>query len=336
MNKKPKLESSKESMFSHTWGCAGSSDGQFWSPHSVAVGCDGTIYITDSNNNRVQCFDSNGMFIHKWGQKGTKDGEFDYPTGLAIGVWNGMNASIMSTMMMVPSLASFPPGVLPICVSYIGIECLYCTELHGDRIQVFGMDGSFIRKWGSSGSGNGEFDGPWSCAIGPHDGMVYVSDTWNHRIQVFDGEGEFIRKWGSLGAGANEFNYPRGLSVSCDGLIYIADMYNHRVVCYHSDGRVAREWAPLSDLLGRPMNVMVDDDNALNGIGVVYVVDTGNNCIRQYRMDGTFLQIWGSKGKGDGELDHPRGMAKGMNIDGRPIIYIADTYNHRIVIINRF
>ena len=57
--------------------------------------------------------------------------------GLSIGVCNGMNESIMSGMRSVPELYSFPPGVLPICVAYIGDERIYVVDNGNNRIQVF-------------------------------------------------------------------------------------------------------------------------------------------------------------------------------------------------------
>ncbi len=129
--------------FIRTWGSKGSHDGQFLAPLGVAVGCDGTIYVADSDNNRIQCFDCNGIFLRKWGKLGDRDGEFTFPTGLALSEWKGMNESIMSAMMMVPSLASFPPGVLPICVAYIGIQCI-CVAEHNNHAML--MDGHALEK----------------------------------------------------------------------------------------------------------------------------------------------------------------------------------------------
>ena len=49
---------------------------------------------------------------------------------------------------------------------------------------VFDPQGRFLRKWGVTGSGDGEFSQPQDLAI-DSDGDVYVSDQGNDRIQVF-------------------------------------------------------------------------------------------------------------------------------------------------------
>ena len=58
------------------------------------------------------------------------------------------------------------------------------SDYWNDRIQVFDPQGRFLRKWGSEGSGEGEFIRPQGLAI-DSDGDVYVSDQGNHRILVF-------------------------------------------------------------------------------------------------------------------------------------------------------
>ena len=52
----------------------------------------------------------------------------------------------------------------------------------GDRIQKFTSEGVFVTKWGSSGSGDGQFDHPKGIVVAP-DGSLYVSDKGNNRIQ---------------------------------------------------------------------------------------------------------------------------------------------------------
>ena len=63
---------------------SGSGDGQFISPNAVGVASDGSVYVSDSANNHIQKFTSEGVFLTKWGKRGQGDGEFTSPTGLAM------------------------------------------------------------------------------------------------------------------------------------------------------------------------------------------------------------------------------------------------------------
>ncbi len=60
--------------------------------------------------------------------------------------------------------------------------------------------------------------------------------------------------------------------------------------------------------------------------GVVYVVDSGNNRILRYDLDGRELGSFGGSGSGDGKFNLPGGIS----IDSQGQVYVADTWNHRI------
>jgi len=106
------------------WGTQGTGDGRFKNPRSVAVASDGSVYVADVGNFRIQKFTSEGIFVSKWGNvshpfgipvasdgsvsvadtynrsvqrftsegvfisnwgtDGTGDGEFQYPSGVAV------------------------------------------------------------------------------------------------------------------------------------------------------------------------------------------------------------------------------------------------------------
>ena len=42
------------------------------------------MYVTDSNNHRVQKFDPNGVFVGAWGSQGSGDGQFNFPKGISV------------------------------------------------------------------------------------------------------------------------------------------------------------------------------------------------------------------------------------------------------------
>ena len=52
------------------------------------------------------------------------------------------------------------------------------------RIQKFDRSGTFIIKWGTKGSDDGQFNHPKGIAVDTS-GYVYISDTYNSRIQKF-------------------------------------------------------------------------------------------------------------------------------------------------------
>src|SRR5687767_2196056 len=67
-----------------------------------------------------------------------------------------------------------------------------------NRVAKFDKEGDFLKHWGSTGSGPGQFNGVKALAIDAQ-GNVYVADAGNKRIQVFDGEGTFKSEFGNVG-----------------------------------------------------------------------------------------------------------------------------------------
>ena len=89
---------------------------------------------------------------------------------------------------------------LPICIlAALGlIICLfYSLTAYADAY-------SFIGKWGSKGSGDGQFASPSGIAIDSSND-IFVLDTGNNRVQKFSNNGTFITKWGSAGEGEVQF-----------------------------------------------------------------------------------------------------------------------------------
>jgi DNA-binding beta-propeller fold protein YncE len=86
------------------------------------------------------------------------------------------------------------------------------------NIPVFDSAGRFLFKWGSHGSGDGQFSIAQDVAVSPA-GTVYVVDDGNSRVQVFDSLGTFIRKWGRRGPNAGEFESPKSLVIDSNGSV---------------------------------------------------------------------------------------------------------------------
>ncbi|KJU82991.1 NHL repeat containing protein, partial [Candidatus Magnetobacterium bavaricum] len=112
---------------------------------------------------------------------------------------------------------------------------VYVADTENHSIQRFSSGRVYPTKWGSEGSGDGQFNAPYGIAI-DSGGNVYVADSDNHRIQKFSSAGVFLTKWGNEGIGDGQFDSPRGIAVDGNGNIYVSDTWNHRIQKFSSAG----------------------------------------------------------------------------------------------------
>jgi len=136
---------------------------------------------------------------------------------------------------------------------------VYVVDGANDRIEKFTKTGTFIRTWGTYGTGNGQFDDPDDIAL-DSSGNVYVTDFGNNRVQKFKNDGTFIRKWGSLGTGNGQFNGPSGIGINLNtNNVYVADEGNNRIQEFKNDGTFIRKWGslgsdPISNVVTSPID----------------------------------------------------------------------------------
>jgi len=184
---------------------------------------------------------------------------------------------------------------------------VYVADMRNNRIQKFTSDGKFVRKWGTVGTGDGEFNEPHGVAVAS-DGSVYVADTFNNRIQKFTSDGVFVSKWGSYGAEAGQFRYPHDLSVAPDGSVYVAP----HIQKFTSEGEF------VAKLDQRAFSVTVASD------GSVYLSTFVK--IHKYTSRGEFVVSWGSHGRGDGQF----GLKPHVTVAPDGSLYVSDSQTHRI------
>ena len=68
--------------FSHMFGSAGSSQGQFQYPIDVVIDSQGYVYVTEYSNHRVQQFTPEGQSVSSFGTGGSELGQLYCPTGI--------------------------------------------------------------------------------------------------------------------------------------------------------------------------------------------------------------------------------------------------------------
>jgi hypothetical protein len=224
---------------------AGTGDGEFNLPSGVATDSSSNVYVADTNNNRIQKFNSTGGFLTKWGSLGTGNNQFNGPQGIAtdsssnVYVADTNNNRILkfnSTGTYVTQWGGAGVGdgqfSLPSGVATDSSGNVYVADAGNSRIQKFNSTGTFIAKWGSAGAGNGQFGTTLDVATGAH-GNVIVADGTNNRIQKFRPSGTFILTWGSLGTGNSQFNGPSGVAVASTDHVYVVDRANNRIQKFH-------------------------------------------------------------------------------------------------------
>lgn len=194
-----------------TNGKAGTGVGEFNAPTGIdveeKVNNEGQkyyrIYVSDSNNNRVQTFNYDGTSLTYWR---LTSGETDYPF-------------------------SFPAGIRI-------DDKIYVADLKNNRIVILSKeDNSFLNYLKAFGGytdegENGKFREP--SDISADSTYLYVVDSQNDRIQIFDKKNYAFYK--KIGFGSEDSLY--GIAVDND-YIYVSDMLKDKVYRMKKDGSLA-------------------------------------------------------------------------------------------------
>ncbi|MBI3882373.1 MAG: SMP-30/gluconolactonase/LRE family protein, partial [Verrucomicrobia bacterium] len=131
-------------------GKPGGAAGEFNRAEGIGLAPDGTLFVADSCNHRVQVFSAEGKFLREIGKAGSSVGELSYPYDVRVDV----------------------SGLIYVC------------EFGNSRVQVFDPAGNTVEILGEAGAMPGEFANPWSIALDSK-GNLFVADSQNHRVQKF-------------------------------------------------------------------------------------------------------------------------------------------------------
>ncbi|MEZ0397230.1 MAG: flippase activity-associated protein Agl23 [Anaerolineales bacterium] len=274
-------------------GGEGSAAGQFLGPRAIAVAPDGSLYVADSRNHRIQHLSPEGEVLHVWGGPGSGPGQFNEPWGVAVS----------------------PDG-----------RYVYVCDTWNHRVQQFTASGRFLRAWGFFGTGESPqaLYGPRGVAV-DSSGRVYVADTGNKRILVFDAGGNYLTQIGSPGFAPGQFDEPVGVAVGADGLVYVSDTWNRRLQVFVPEVAggfyyVTAAW-PVEGWYGQSLEnkpfVAVGAD------GRIYLTDPEACRVIELDEEGRVSRVWGGCG---GELRLPDGLA----LDGQGGLWVGDAGSGRL------
>ena len=219
-------------------GSPGTGAGQLASPWGAAVASDGSVYVTDTANNRVQVFSRAGALLRSWGSLGSGSGQLDGPTGIAVCEPNVYVADTNNNRIQQFDTTGNLLAVFGGVSSPHGLACdgsiLYVADTGNHRVLAWGdfydgFDPPYIPN-GGYGSGTDQYNAPTAVALGPN-GTIYVADTGNDRVLAV-GVGYF----GTTGAEHGQFSAPTGIAVDSGGNVYVADQGNGRIQVFSPSG----------------------------------------------------------------------------------------------------
>jgi DNA-binding beta-propeller fold protein YncE len=314
------------------WGSSGSGDGQFLYPQSMvgmAIDSSGNIYVADTYNDRIQKFKpvvsvqtgvisgkvtkADGVTVIQGAlvellrdsviaSSTTTDTSGNYSMTVATGTYD-VRASASGYVSQTKT------GILVVSAETTTVDVFALSE-YGPETYLFET------KWGSQGSGDGQFYSNFNIfgITVDSSGNVYASDYDGGRIQKFLSDGTFLTKIGSPGSGDGQLSMPTGVTIDSSGDIYVVNAYNNRIEKFSSNGTFVSKFGTGG------YGVAVDSS------GYIYVGDTFGYRICKFKPDGTFLKSWGTKGSGDEQFETPRGVA----VDSYGNVYVADGGNNRI------
>ena len=300
-------------------------------PRNLAVGLDGTLYVSDFGANQIYSVSPSGILITAAG------------TGKAGFSGDGLSAQLAQL--------NAPAGL-----ALDGFGDLYVADSGNNRVRkifrgvistefiVTEPTGVAITSGGVLSVAASAYFGPTSKAI---TGIPYAFDiALDHSGNIYATTGQFVLEVASggtvttiAGSGASSYfggdegpatmarlNAPRGIAVDSQGNSYIADTANNRIRKVTLEGIITTiagtgnaggkgdgGLATLAEL-SRPRSL------AMDSAGNLYIADTGNNEIRKITPGGIMLPV-------STAINDPEGVA----VDANGLVYVADTGNNRIV-----
>jgi sugar lactone lactonase YvrE len=232
--------------FVEFWGQGGTAEGSFnlQRPSNgdgygmVAFQADGSFYVLDVGNFRVQQFDANRMFVRAWGSEGTEPLTYTDPSAIAIGADGSVyilddarkvvehvtrDGALIADVPVLQDLVDGNFSTNALAVDEAGYLYVSRTD---KRIEKVDPQGRVLVRFGLSGPGTFTaqansitFDahGRLMATQGP---AIARTDTGVH---VYEADGTFLLGIGPEGTKEGQLSFPTGVVLDRKGNLFVAD-----------------------------------------------------------------------------------------------------------------
>jgi tripartite motif-containing protein 71 len=236
--------------FVEYWEHRGTGEGEFILEQSngdgfgaIAFAPDGSFYVLDVGNRRVEHFDNERRFISSWGGFGSGPGQYEAPVGIAVDA-NGVvyvldqlrnvvehydaNGTVLGSFSAnpAPSSANSTGGLAVDAQGFVYVtRC--CPE---PGIEKFDAAGALLAIIGSPATGQGQFNGLYGAVAIDAAGRVFVPAVGDgDKIKIFDDDGTFLASFASPGSADGQVDFPYGMVLDSIDNVYVADAASNRV-----------------------------------------------------------------------------------------------------------
>jgi sugar lactone lactonase YvrE len=210
---------------------------------SVVVDKNGTVFVCDFDNERVQ----------RW-FKTDNHGQTIIANSVCLGLAIDSEESVYVTG--VNSVTKWPSNQIvaggngegnalnqlsePYHLFVDGDQTVFVADRYVHRVMkwpVGAKEGIVVAGGNGEGFGVHQLNKPVSVVVDQM-GTVYVADTFNHRIMRWFKDaksGSIIVGQRGEGSGRDQFSYPLDLEFDQQGNLYVADTFNHRIQMFAID-----------------------------------------------------------------------------------------------------
>ncbi len=272
-------------------------------PSGVAVSGDETIYIAESNNNRLY------LFNRSWQYQGAISG-LDGPTAVAVDsagrIYIGntrkdksksrnyvevYDASLSSISKLGLGDGEFK---MPVGIAIDSAGLIYVVDRREHKVKIYNADHSFRLSFGGEGIADGQFQSPTSIVINKASREILIPDLMLSagaaRVQVFDLNGVFLRSFTTTGSDesgeAVNFVSPSGIAVDSLDRIYVTDSQQNVVTVYGTQGNYLGQFNGSAQALRAPQGIAFAP-----GIGRLFVASQNTNRVETFGIDSVYGRI---------------------------------------------